>query len=285
MKKTKSGDFGDLSEGNTKPRSNQLVKLAFTWNNYDKSKFNLLETTFKSFGRKAIIQSEVGLECKTPHLHGGIWFKINPKTNKPFTHRWQELNLPETIHWEKMIDDNAWIDYCSKTGPDGFDGVYRFSFGMPKPLKIITNLQEWQKDAEKLLLGEPDGRTIHWWYDTIGGKGKSVFCKYMVATHNCLCIQGGKLADIMNIIFNTDMDTVNSVIIDVPRHNTNKVSYSAIECILNGMITNTKFETGRKMFNPPNIMVFSNFYPDTNNLSEDRWNIKDLNEGLEVCDN
>lgn len=277
MKKTKNGDSGDLNGGNTKPRSNQLIKLAFTWNNYDKSKFNLLETTFKKFGYKALIQSEVGLECNTPHLHGAVWFKINPTTNKPYKHRWQELNLPDTIHWEKIISDEDYIKYCQKEGPGGFDGVYRWSFGMPKPLKIISELFDWQKEAETLLLAEPDGRSVHWWYDELGGKGKSSFCKYMVCSHNAVCIQGGKLADIMNIIFNTDMSCVNAVIIDIPRTNRNAVSYASIECILNGMITNTKYETGRKIFNPPNVLVLSNFSPEMSNLSMDRWKIKNLN--------
>ena len=72
----------------------------------------------------------------------------------------------------------------------------------------------------------------------------------MYIKHKCLVIQGGKLADIINIIYNVNMDEVNCLIIDVPRKNKNKVSYTAIECILNGMITNTKFETGIKVLIP-----------------------------------
>jgi hypothetical protein len=58
--------------------------------------------------------------------------------------------------------------------------------------------------------------------------------------------------------------------------NQNKVSYSSIECIKNGMITNTKYETGFKVFNPPHVVVFSNFPPDEEKLSADRWNIKEI---------
>jgi len=93
-----------------------------------------------------------------------------------------------------------------------------------------------------------------------------------------LVIQGGKMADIMNIIFNTNMDKINNMFIDIPRNNGNKVSYNSIECILNGMITNTKYETGTKVFNPPNIFVFSNFMPDTSSLSKDRWKIYTIKE-------
>lgn len=72
------------------------------------------------------------------------------------------------------------------------------------------------------------------------------------------------------------MNDVTMLIIDVPRNNGNNISYSAVECILNGMITNTKFETGVKVFNAPHVVVFSNYEPDTEKLSEDRWSIKKI---------
>lgn len=281
MTKSENRDSRDLIGGNTKPQSNQLTMLTFTWNNYDKEKFKLLETTFKNFCRKARVQSEVGLECGTPHLHGIIWFKINPKTNKPYRHRWNELNLPNSIHWEKVKNEASCLDYCRKSGPDGFDGVYEWEFGLPQPLKCLNILKPWQAYCEEYCLKEPDGQTVFWIYDKIGGEGKSSFCRYMTIKHNTLVIQGGKLADIMNIIFNTDMDDVSSILIDIPRCNKNKVSYASIECILNGMITNTKYETGRKIFNPPNIIIFSNFAPEVSDetLSMRRWKIKELYEG------
>ena len=72
------------------------------------------------------------------------------------------------------------------------------------------------------------------------------------------------------------MNAIRMVLIDVPRNLKNNVSYSAIECILNGMITNTKYETGLKVFNPPHVVVFSNYYPVMDKLSMDRWKIMEL---------
>lgn len=63
------------------------------------------------------------------------------------------------------------------------------------------------------------------------------------------------------------------VIWDLPRNNGNKISYDAIESVKNGMICNTKFETGTKIFDPPHIIIFSNEQPEEENLSKDRWNI------------
>jgi hypothetical protein len=267
----KNRENRDLIEGNTSLQSNQLKKWFFTWNNYDVSFLKTLETRFFEICEKGLYQSEVGDEG-TPHLQGGLWLK------EPM--RWTEFGLPKGIHWEKMKSEKGSMKYCNKTSKDGWDGLYRWSYNMPKPLKIIDKLYDWQKLAEEYCLSDPDGRKVKWIWDEIGSKGKSAFCKYMVVKYNAVCIQGGKLADIMNIIFNTDMDCVNAVIIDIPRCNKNGVSYASIECILNGMITNTKYETGRKIFNPPNVLVLSNFYPDITQLSQDRWDITDLNENI-----
>ena len=45
------------------------------------------------------------------------------------------------------------------------------------------------------------------------------------------------------------------------------------------LVTNTKYETGCKVFNPPNIVVFANSFPEhPENLSQDRWKITNLGE-------
>ena len=96
--------------------------------------------------------------------------------------------------------------------------------------------------------------------------------------HDALFCDGGKKADIINLVFNNDMDTCNTIIWDIPRVNRNAVSYAAIEAIKNGLVCNTKYETGVKVFNPPHIIIFANFPPDLDedNLSKDRWMITEL---------
>lgn len=252
--------------GNTKSISPAL-KWCFTFNNYPQSAIEECLIAFKQKCSKFVFQEEIGEKCGTPHLQGSIWFK---KKGRP-----SELKLSKKMHWELMRNENASIDYCqkSKTSKEGSEP---YIFGFPKPLKTITNLYPWQKEIEDIILNEPDDRTVNWFWEAKGKVGKSAFCRYMAIKHKVCCIQGGKLRDIMNIIFNLDMDKTTMIMIDIPRNNQNKVSYSSIECIKNGMITNTKFETGFKVFNPPHVIVFSNFPPDEEKLSADRWNIKEL---------
>ena len=66
------------------------------------------------------------------------------------------------------------------------------------------------------------------------------------------------------------------IVIDVPRDNGNTVSYKAIEQIKNGMICNTKYETGMKLFNSPHIIIFANMPPEEHKLSADRWKIFEI---------
>ena len=49
--------------------------------------------------------------------------------------------------------------------------------------------------------------------------GKSAFIKYMIVKYNVLFCSGGKHTDIMNLVFNQDMNTCSCVIFDIPRAN------------------------------------------------------------------
>lgn len=70
------------------------------------------------------------------------------------------------------------------------------------------------------------------------------------------------------------MDACNLIVWDIPRCNLGSVSYSAIESIKNGLVCNTKCETGTKVFNAPQIIAFASSWPSaTENLSKDRWQI------------
>jgi len=262
--------------GNTiSPTSKQIapsIRWCFTLNNWNDDDLKSISSISSKNCKVCIIGSEVG-EQGTPHLQGYIEFKTKSRPLSVFTNK--------KIHWEKSkgnLQDN--ITYCSK------EGNVVFSLGCPKPVKIITNLYDWQKDIEKLILSEPDDRTIHWYWEPKGNIGKSQFIKYCIVKHGVLFCSGGKVADIMNLVFNQDMDKCNCVMFDIPRANAGNVSYSALESTKNGMVCNTKYETGSKVFNSPHVICFANFPPaEMDKLSADRWNVINLrNDELDSDD-
>lgn len=237
----------------------------FVLNNWSEEEYCSIINVCKDIGKKYIIAKEVGDKNGTPHLQ--CYISLKKKLRKK-----QLIELfGKRVSFRPARNEKALINYCKE------DGDY-VQYGFPKPIKIITELRPWQKKIEDIFFTEPNGRSVHWYWEYTGGVGKSAFCKYMYVKNNALVIQGGKLADIMNIIFNYNMDDCNMIIIDVPRNNGNKISYNAVECILNGMITNTKYETGVKVFNPPHVVVFSNYEPDYSLLSEDRWIVECIGE-------
>ncbi len=252
--------------GNTKtPPKKQISpskRWCFTLNNYTDEDISSIEH-LKDRCDIMCVGKEVG-EQGTAHLQGYIEFKTKIR---PLS-----LKLNKGIHWEKSIGNKKQnIDYCSK------EEQVIITKGIPKPIKIITELYDWQKAVLELYKQPVDDRKIHWFYEKTGNIGKSAFIKYMIVKHNILFCSGGKYTDIMNLIFNNDMDNCDCIMFDIPRANMGNISYASLESIKNGMVCNTKYETGVKIFNSPHLFVFANFPPEQQSaLSEDRWHITDL---------
>jgi len=243
---------------------NQLYVYDFVINNYTQEQVSQLKSFLPSICKKALFGLEVG-ESGTPHIQG----YINLKKKERMT-ALVKMSGFKGASFRPARNEEALIKYCQKDNCE-------FTLGFPKPIKIIQELRPWQKTIEDICLGEPDDRTIFWFWESNGGIGKSAFIKYMIVKYKSLLCQGGKHSDIINLVFNTNMDEATTMFFDIPRAHKGHISYSAMECIKNGMVCNTKYETGVKVFNPPHIIVFANFPPENpENLSYDRWNITEL---------
>lgn len=261
--------------GNTKTPSTKQISPSIRWimvlNNWTEDELNLISSICSKFCKYAIIEKEVG-ECGTPHLQGYFEFKTKMRPCSVFNNK--------RIHFEKAKGTREHNNiYCSK------DHNIVVSIGRPKPIKIIETLYDWQKKIEDLILTEPDDRKIYWFYEKKGGIGKSQFIKYCAVKHKVLFTSGGKYSDIINLVFNSNMDETNCVMFDIPRANEGHISYAALESIKNGMVCNTKYETGVKLFNSPHIICFANFLPETpEKLSADRWIITNLRGTIDDLD-
>lgn len=260
-------------EGNTslslKKQCSPAIKWCFTLNNYEEKDIKELVSSFSSNCEKFIFENEIG-ELLTPHLQGYILFK---KKRRP-----SELGITKRIKWIKCDgSEQSNIIYCSKDFRNGVKDVIVHkskNITIPRELLIIKTLKPWQLKLEKILSEIPNDRTINWIYETTGAVGKSTFAKYMAHTYDALYITEGKKADIINMVYNYVINKeLNILILDVPRDNGNKISYKSIEEIKNGMICNTKYETGMKIINSPHVVIFSNSFPEIDKFSLDRWNI------------
>lgn len=259
-----------------KKQANQLRYWFFTFNNYIETDITVLCDFFNKSKFSYIFQEEIG-ENKTIHLQGCIDCKQSM--------RWTEFNLSKNIHWEsvKSIEDSK--KYCSKACTRNGKIFFSIDWEPEEELMLINDLDPWQLDVQKIALDwKPmfSNRIVNWIWENDGNVGKSVFSKMLSETSNTVVIQGGSYRDLISLIGMRNR-IPKCVIFDIPREDENNLEFKAVECLATGSITNTKYECFTKNFNPPIIMVFSNFAPGDKltKLSRDRWRIyKIINKHL-----
>lgn len=242
--------------------------MFFTLNNYDDNDIKAIKAYFQ--GRKNILyvfQEETG-ENGTPHLQGCFKSKSSIKFSTL-------KNLNNRIHWERCRSWIQAVDYCSKEDTRSGEIYTNMSIKatIKDPLKDVE-LYKWQKNIIKLLDKDPDNRTIHWFYDKDGCKGKTTLAKHLCLKHpNNILYTGGKANDIKYAVSEFTSNHENNlkmVIFDFARSQEQYVSYQAIEEVKNGILFNNKYEAKMVVFNNPHVVVFSNFEPDYEALSSDR---------------
>lgn len=257
-----NSDNSDGGLGNTKltpKQESDCKRWCFTLNNYGENDIENLKKVFHS--DKFIIGEEVG-ENGTPHLQGYVNFDKKKRLTAL-------KKIDNRIHWEKCKgseEDN--IKYCSK------DGKYVTNLKVKKPLKLLKpeQFKDWQQDIIKIIEAEPDDRKVYWFWETVGNIGKTTFCKYLSAVYGAVPIEGKK-NDILYCAAEFEADIY---IMDIERSMEDYISYGAIEKIKNGYFMCAKYESKPIIRNPPHLLIFANFKPNIDELSLDRWVIREL---------
>lgn len=263
--------------------SNPVFWHAFTLNktdNQDDEKFSTIYSELKDdlheISEKFVFQLEKGEETGRLHYQGYIHLKEKQRSESL---RNKLLNGDRSGLYISPCSENGKLAlqrYCMKAdtrvaGPWADKNIY---MGQDLP----TQLYGWQLEIKKILTGPMEHRKIYWYYDEIGGIGKSIFAKYMKFHHDIPKITFGKTSDLLNLV--SKQQNKPGYIFDLSRTKSRDIDmddiYSAMENIKNGHFVNTKYEVEEILMLPPHIIVFANYAPDTSKLSKDRWVIKDL---------
>ena len=248
----------------TKPRVNLSKTWCFTWHEWDMDHLDHILDQLKDENIKYIIGEESGSEGETRHLQG---YLEAPKRIRPIEY----LKWPKEVHWEQRKGSRADnCKYCSKEGGK----VHSWGLRPIRPLKIVKPTG-WQELVVDLVEKEPDDRTIYWFWEDTGKRGKTQLARYLCHTQGAIYLQGAKRHVLATAYQHPECDCF---IFGLPRTCEDYVSYESLEALKDGLF-HSGFgtdATGMCLRNPPHIVVLANFSPERTKLSEDRWHVREI---------
>jgi hypothetical protein len=250
----------------------QLFNYCFTFNNYEESDIVNLKIKLDMNCERYVFQEEVG-ESGTPHLQGSI--KLIKRL------RIEQLkDIDRRIYWSGTRNLEAADAYACKEDTRA-GRIFKKEGKRNAFVRTKSKFDDIVPRIEvmDIIKNEPDNRTINWIWSDKGGVGKTSTAAYLERNYNGVLVVNGKGADIKNSVINylnnNDgvMKELDVLIVNVPRCNENYVSYAALEEIKDGLIYSGKYEGGFVNIECPHIIVMCNFVPDRSKLSDDRWNV------------
>lgn len=264
-------------DGNTESPSNAQN----TSTGRDSSKKHWIITLKASNGSNGSITSWIREHCSTAvwqlergtetnYVHWQITMTLSVKQRLS----WLRNHFCKTAHAEIIRNIDAAYDYTQKT-----DTRIAGPFYWPEPIKSAKDpledktLYEWQNEMLIILKNPPNDRKIYWLWNESGNCGKTSFAKHLVLKHNATVVSGKK-NDILYVV----STGVVILLVDISRTVEERVPYETIEYIKNGLFMSGKYESKSVVFDPPHIIVFANFEPNTNTMTADRWEIWHLPE-------
>ena len=142
----------------------------------------------------------------------------------------------------------------------------RLEYGVP---------QRWQSELADRLGGDANDRTIDFVVDAEGGKGKTWFCRWLATCRDDVQILGiGKKSDIAHMVD----ETKRIYLFNVGRNQMEYLSYPLLEAMKDRLLTSTKYSgTTKTWSNNIHVVVLGNELPDFEKLTEDRYNIINMN--------
>lgn len=252
----------------------------FTWNNYPADAREILSSKSSKY-KRIVCQCEIAPTTGTPHVQGYIEFKEKVRPMSVF---------PDiTIRWKKCYSIEGGSNYCLKDDTRDPDGWELCIPRRKAPLRLMKPEQftDWMKEIHDLILVDNDDyRTMLWFWEEVGGVGKTEFIKYMAATYgdDVVVCRTAKSSDILTCA----TDEARMYLFDFPRDAEVGFSpWNAIEQIKDGFVTDGKLKkTARRLiFNRPYVIIFANWPPPPPvPLSADKLRVRYIGKTVELSE-
>lgn len=228
-----------------------------------------LKLLLKELCKHWCFQLEKGEETGYLHYQGRMSLKVKTRLTTLINKFVQGAHLSQTSSQNQGNNFYACKEETRMEGPwkDTDEEIF-----IPRQVLKMKELYWWQHKV-RLMAKEEDDRTIHMIIDKVGNRGKSSFVMFM------RCVGEGRMIpfvndfkDMMRMVM--DMPTSNCYFLDMPRSlNKDRLQglFAGIEMVKSGYAYDDRYKFQDKIFDSPQIFVFSNEVPDTKLLSADRW--------------
>ena len=141
-----------------------------------------------------------------------------------------------------------------------------------------VTLRPWQEGLyDAIRMEDPGDRKIIFYVDTVGGKGKTFFQRYMVSKYpdKVQILSSGKRDDVKHSVD----ETKEAFLFNVPRGGMEWLSYSTLEEIKDRMVYSPKYHSRTKIIrHKVHVIVFCNEMPKMDAMSADRYVIVNLDD-------
>lgn len=213
--------------------------------------------------------------------------KYLSKEDKLVENEARKLGIVRTVEDQENLAEAVWRcndlaeamrKYCRKaTDATGIQTLWACK---PVEFELNLELREWQEKLVAELDHKPDDRKVIWYVDHNGGQGKTTLAKWLFANRKALVIAGAqKISDVSTIVRNhiAEYGRLGIVVLNLTRTEEEVRSvYKMIEQLKDGLLTASKYNGKTIVFDSPHVVVFANWAPNRENLSEDRWSIRHL---------
>ncbi len=142
----------------------------------------------------------------------------------------------------------------------------------PTPTIAEGTPRQWQDELEQELDDEASDRSVIFYVDPEGNKGKTWFQQYYLTKYDRAQIIGvGKRDDMAHCV-----DVSKRVFFfNVPRGSMEHFQYSVLEQLKDRMVFSPKYQSHMKILpHKPHVVVFCNEHPDMEKMSQDRYDIR-----------
>jgi len=264
--------------------SNQMSRIhgwQFTWNNYTDEDIEYvkgMDFNYLIFGK------EVGKEKITPHLQGFIHYE-NAKSFSAVRKLFKNNHVEPAKAYEALIKYNKKDGDFFESGIKPVQGKKKRSVDVKEEIELTLPDRPWQSAILELIKLKPN-RMINWYWEPIGGVGKTTLCRWLVGKYDA-CYISGKATDCKyGIVKYKEVKKVYPKIVlwNIPRTHKDHISYDAVESIEDGLFFSGKYESGQVLMNNPHVFVFANFKPNGWELSERKWNVVRITMEQAPCD-